>query len=275
MTADLHVHTAASDGNLTAGEVVQLALKLGLSTIAITDHDSVEGIAPALAAAQATRLRVIPGVELSASAGELDAHILGYFIDHTDPVLLEMLASLRASRFERAESMVAALRAGGYEVTIEQVVSLADPDGAIGRSHLARALVDGGQVSSVGEAFRELIGRDGRFYVSKPLATPREAVEMIRAAGGVAVLAHPGINGTAVLLDELIGYGLGGLEAYHTEHTPEQREHFARVAAERGLVATGGSDFHGPGSVSPVLGASRAPEGAVEALERLAGGKAS
>ena len=275
MTADLHVHTAASDGNLTAGEVVQLAWAMGLSTIAITDHDSVEGIAPALAAAAGTSLRVIPGVELSASVGQLDAHILGYFIDHTDPVLLEMLAALRASRFERAESMVAALRAAGYDVTIERVVALADPDGAIGRSHLARALVDSGQVSSVGEAFRELIGRDGRFYVSKPLATPREAIETIRAAGGVAVLAHPGINGTEVLLDELIGYGLGGIEAYHTEHTPEQREHFARVAADRRLVATGGSDFHGPGSVSAVLGASRAPEGAVEELERLAGRQTS
>lgn len=273
MTVDLHVHTAASDGNLTAAEVVELALASDLSAISVTDHDSVEGIAPALTAASGTSLRVIPGVELSSSAGDLDAHILGYFIDHTDVRLLAMLASLRVSRLARAESMVAALRAAGYKVTIEQVVALADPDGAVGRSHLARALVDTGQVGSVGEAFRDLIGRSGRFYVAKPLATPRQAIEVIRAAGGVAVLAHPGISGTESMLDELVACGLGGVEAYHVEHTPEQREHFARIASERGLVATGGSDFHGPGSASAILGASCAPDGAVRALEILAGRK--
>jgi predicted metal-dependent phosphoesterase TrpH len=136
---------------------------------------------------------------------------------------------------------------------------------------VARALVDSGQVDTIGRAFRELIGRNGRFYVCKPLATPRQAVETILAAGGVAVLAHPGINGTEVLLDELVACGLAGIEVYHTEHTAEQRTHFARVATERGLVATGGSDFHGPGSVSSTLGAPGVPDGVVEKLAALAG----
>lgn len=270
MTIDLHVHTAASDGNLTAEEVVALALKVGLSAIAVTDHDSVEGVAPALAAAAGTSLRVVPGVELSSSAGELDAHILGYFIDHTDRRLLSTLASLRSTRLVRAEAMVERLAAAGYEITIEQVMALADHHGAVGRSHVARALVDSGQVDTVARAFRELIGRGGRFYVSKPLATPKQAVETIRAAGGVAVLAHPGINGTEILLDELVAYGLGGIEVYHMEHTAEQRDHFARIAAERGLIATGGSDFHGPGSVSDTLAASEVPDDVVEDLAALA-----
>lgn len=270
MTIDLHVHTAASDGSLTAEEVVALALDVGLSAIAITDHDSVEGVSPALAAAVGTPLNVIPGVELSSSAGELDAHILGYFVDHDDEGLLSMLASLRATRLVRAEAMVERLSAAGYEITLGQVVALADHDGAVGRSHVARALVDSGQVDTVGQAFRDLIGRNGRFYVSKPLATPEQAVRTIRAAGGVAVLAHPGISGTEVLLDDLMACGLGGIEVYHVEHTPEQREHFARVASERGLLATGGSDFHGPGSVSGVLGAGGVPDGVVEELAALA-----
>lgn len=270
MAIDLHVHTTASDGNLTAQEVVALALGAGLDAIAITDHDSVDSVAPALAAARGTSLRVVPGVELSSSAGRLDAHVLGYFIDHTDAGLLEMLAGLRAARLVRARAMVEALRAAGYDITIEQVVALVDHDGAVGRSHVARALVDSGQVDSVGAAFRDLIGRQGPFYVSKPLATPLQAVETIVAAGGVAVLAHPGISGTESLLDELVAGGLAGLEVYHAEHTPEQRAHFERVAARLGLVATGGSDFHGPGSTSPALGAGGAPKAAVTELEALA-----
>jgi predicted metal-dependent phosphoesterase TrpH len=266
VTVDLHVHTTSSDGNRTSGQVVALALEAGLSAIAITDHDSVEGVEAALTAASVTPLRVVPGVELSASAGELDAHILGYFVDVADPTLLTMLAGLRATRLARAEAMVDALKAAGYVISIEQVVALAEHGGAVGRSHVARALVESGQVASVDEVFRTLIGRNGRFYVSKPLATPRQAVETIRAAGGVAVLAHPGINGTEVLLDELVACGLRGIEVNHPEHPTEQREHFARVAGERGLIATGGSDYHGPGSVSAVLGAAGAPDGVVEEL---------
>ncbi len=268
MTIDLHVHTTASDGSLTSAEVVVLALELGLGTIAITDHDSLEGVAPALEAASGTPLRVIPGVELSSSAGELDAHILGYFIDCTDPVLLDMLATLRATRLARARAMVDALTAAGFRITLDQVIALAD--GAVGRTHVARALVANGQVDSVGSAFRELIGRKGPFYIPKPVATPQRAVQTIRDAGGVAVLAHPGVSDTEVLLDDLIAAGLAGIEVYHVEHTAEQREHFARVASERGLIATGGSDYHGPDSVNGVLGAGGAPEGAAEELAAAA-----
>jgi predicted metal-dependent phosphoesterase TrpH len=132
VTIDLHVHTAASDGNLSAEEVVALALQVGLSVIAVTDHDSVEGVAPALCAAAGTHLRVVPGVELSSTAGDLDAHILGYFVDHTDPGLLSMLATLRATRLVRAEAMVQRLSAAGYDISIDQVVALAEHDGRSG-----------------------------------------------------------------------------------------------------------------------------------------------
>jgi len=271
MKADLHVHSTASDGALAPAALVALALDRGLDVLAIADHDSVEGVAPALEAARGTSLTLIPAVELSASDGGRDVHILAYFVDHEDPVLLARLADLRESRLRRARAMVEALREAGYGVTIDEVLELS-AGGAVGRSHIAAALVRAGHAETVSEAFRTLIGRDRPFYVRKDSRTPAEVVSTIREAGGLAVIAHPGVTRADVLIPSLVEAGLAGIEAYHADHTPQQRGQYAAMAKRLDLLATGGSDFHGPGAPNPSLGSVDLPSDAVEAL--LAAGSA-
>lgn len=270
MTVDLHVHTTASDGTLAPADVIARALELRLRAIAVTDHDSVEGLAAAIAAAAGTALEVVPGVELSAAtASAQDLHVLGYFIDHTDPTLRQALADLRERRVERAREMVEALRAAGYSVTLEGVFARAG-DAAVGRSHIARALVDAGDVESVERAFAELIGREGPYFIGKRLLSATGAVALIRGAGGVPVLAHPGVTRADSAIPELVEAGLGGLEAYHAEHTRSDRDRYANLAASMGLAVSGGSDFHGPGTKTCALGSGGCPDAAVEELRRRA-----
>lgn len=269
MTVDLHVHTTASDGLVTPSGVVAAALELGLKVVSVTDHDSVEGVPEAIEAARGSALEVLPGVELSVLADDgSDVHLLGYLIDHTDPTLLEALERLRSARFERAVAMVKALSDAGHEVDFDGVLEHA-AGGAVGRVHVARALVDAGSVDTIEEAFADLIGRQGPCYVRKASLSALEALELIHNAGGVAVLAHPGVNGESSLVP-LSGAGLDGVEAYHAEHTPAQRSHFAALAERFSLVVTGGSDFHGPGMRSAALGAGACPDAAVEALRERA-----
>lgn len=270
MPVDLHIHTTASDGTAAPSSVVRSALDAHLSTIAITDHDSVQGVDAALNAARGTTLSVLPGVELSATTdGEHDVHILGFLVRHGDTALLAALEDLRVRRLERAREMVDALAAAGYDVTIEGVLAHAGA-GAIGRSHIARALVDAGLVESVEQAFLELIGRQGRFFIQKRLLSAIEAIALIRAAGGVAILAHPGVTRCDEVIPDLVEAGLGGLEAYHAEHSQSDRDHYANLAARLDLVATGGSDYHGPHTKSGSLGAGRCPDSAVAALSQRA-----
>jgi predicted metal-dependent phosphoesterase TrpH len=269
MTVDLHVHTTASDGSVTPRDVVAAALDLGLRVISITDHDSVEGVAEALDAAEGTPLEVIPGVELSVHSEQgSDAHLLGYLIDHHDPALLAALERLREARVARAHAMVAALAQAGHAVDIDGVLERAG-NGAVGRVHIARALVAAGSAATIEEAFARFIGRDGPFYVAKAFFSPEEALALIHGAGGVAVLAHPGVSGEGPLVG-LVDAGLDGVEAYHAEHTVAQRAHFVSVARRFGLIVTGGSDYHGPGMRSAALGAGACPDRAVEALRRRA-----
>lgn len=269
MTVDLHIHTTASDGLLSPADVVAQALDLGLRVVSITDHDSIAGLDEACAAAEGTALEVIPGVELSVHApGGADAHILGYFVDHHDARLLAALSDLREARSDRAAAMVHALRAAGHSLSLDDVLGYSD-GGAVGRVHVARALVAARSVDTVEEAFAGLIGRDGPFYVRKALFLPGQALDAIHRAGGVAVLAHPGVSGEGPLVG-LVEEGLDGIEAYHADHSVPQRDHFASVARRFGLVVTGGSDFHGPGLRSADLGAGACPPGAVEALRERA-----
>jgi 3',5'-nucleoside bisphosphate phosphatase len=266
MSVDLHVHTTASDGLVAPADVVRAALDLGLNVIAITDHDSVAGVPEALAAAEGTPLEVLPGVELSVQApGGVEAHILGFLVDHTSGALATALHGLRNARRERARLMVESLRNGGHPIDLDRVLRHAGA-GAVGRVHVARALVEGGSVTSVEQAFSDLIGRRGPFYVHKRTLDAADALRVIHQAGGVAVLAHPGVSGEGALVP-LIEAGLDGVEAYHAEHTPAQRQHFESVAQRFGLVTTGGSDFHGPGMRSASLGSGDCPDGAVEALK--------
>lgn len=269
MAVDLHVHTTASDGLFSPSDVVRACLDLSLRAVAITDHDSVAGIAEALEAAEQTPLEVIPGVELSVLGPDgSDAHVLGFFVDHTSPAFISKLDTLRDARQARAELMIERLRRAGHDVDLAHVARHAGV-GAVGRVHVARALVDAGSVASVEQAFADLIGRQGPFYVHKDTLGVREAIDAIHSAGGVTVLAHPGVSGAGAL-DTLIEAGLDGIEAYHAEHSVEEAARYAAMARDRGLLTTGGSDFHGPNMRSAMLGSGGCPDAAVEALRERA-----
>ncbi len=265
MNADLHTHTTASDGTITPAGLVALALDRRVDVLSITDHDSVEGLAPAQAAAAGCDIRIVPGVELSAVHDGRDVHVLGYFVDAEDPRLLGHLTDLRAARLRRARGMVDALESAGYDVTLDEVLALSD-GGAVGRSHIARALVHKGHAETVADAFQRLIGRGRPFYVGKDVRSPQEVVEVIREAGGIPVLAHPAISRVDDLIEPLARHGLGGVEAYHADHSAAQRVELANVAARLGLLVTGGSDYHGPHAPNPDLGDVDLPSEAVESL---------
>lgn len=269
MSVDLHIHTTASDGLLTPTAVVEAALDLHLRFISITDHDTVAGLEEAMRAADDRGITVLTGVELSVRGpGDTDAHLLGYLFDHHSKALLDALSELRAARLERARLMVGRLAAAGHDIDLPHVLALAG-GGSVGRAHVARALVEAGSVSSMQQAFSQLIGRDGQFYVHKLTLSAADAVSTVHRAGGVAVIAHPGLGGEPALLP-LIEAGLDGIEALHSEHTASQRAHFTSVARRYDLVVTGGSDFHGPGLRSASLGAGGCPESAVEDLRHRA-----
>jgi len=259
MRFDLHLHTTASDGHLTAEQLVKAALSAGMDVIAVTDHDSVAAVAPAQDAAKGTSLRVLPGVELSSTHEGRDVHVLGFFVDCCDPAFLERLTQLREARMERAEGMISALKDAGYAITLDEVLELSD-GGAVGRSHIARALVGRGHTGSVSEAFADLLGRGRPFYRPKPVATPVEVVGLIREAGGLAVLAHPGVTQVDELIPHLVTAGLAGLEAFHGEHSAEDRDRYAELARDSGLIVTGGSDFHGATAPGCTLGGVEMPD---------------
>lgn len=270
MKADLHVHSCASDGSLAAAELVSLALERGLDVLAIADHDSVEGIASALDAAEGTGLVLVPAVELSAVDGGRDIHVLAYFVDHTSPSLLAYLEDLREARLHRAETMVAALNEAGLPIDLDGVLALSN-GGAVGRSHVARALVEAGHADTVGDAFSRLIGRGRPFYVRKDSRSPKDVLAAVLDSGAVPVLAHPGVSGATDLVPQLVAAGLRGVEAYHADHTPGQRDSLLALARRFGLLVTGGTDYHGPGAPNPDLGTAYVPESAVRALLEAGG----
>jgi predicted metal-dependent phosphoesterase TrpH len=247
-TVDLHLHTTASDGSLRPPQLVALALERGLRTIAVTDHDSTQGVDPALGAAAGSPLEVVPGVELNTDVPAGELHVLGYHLDHHDPALLERLSRMRASRLGRGEGMVQRLRDLGLDVSWERVQEIAGADGggAVGRPHVARALVERGYVADVREAFDRYIGNGGPAYVPREKMEPAEAVDIVRRAAGVPVLAHPAdVPDLDRVLPGLIEAGLAGLECYYGTYPPEVVSGLVGLARARGLVPTGGSDFHG------------------------------
>lgn len=253
MRIDLHTHTTASDGVLTPTELVELAAGRKIDVIGITDHDTVMGLPEAAAAAERFGVRVVAGIEFSAQHDDRVVHVLGYFVDADDEGLLRTLDEMQAERLDRVKRMVARLNELGYELTLDEV--LAQATGAIvARPHVARAMVARGYVSSVGDAFTpELIANGGRADVPRRQLTPSESIDAIRAAGGVPVIAHPGLAhhlGTHdpmpdELIEQLASAGLAGLEVDHPDHDPLTRERLRALADRLGLVATGGSDFHG------------------------------
>ncbi|GAW91533.1 PHP domain-containing protein [Calderihabitans maritimus] len=266
-TVDLHVHTTASDGTMTPTEVVEEALKLGLRGIAITDHDTTEGIEEACQAASGKSLLVIPGVEISTEWQEREVHLLGYWIDFKQEWFQAQLRVIREGRERRIKAMVQKLNSLGYPVSYSRVEELAG-EGSIGRPHVAQALVEKGYVADIGEAFEIFIGKGRPAYVPRMKLEPQEAVRLIIRAGGVPVLAHPGLIGDDALIPPLLEAGLRGLEASYPEHSPETESHYRELAAKYGLIATGGSDFHGY-LRGCHLGESGVPYKIIKVLEEL------
>jgi len=260
MEVDLHIHSTASDGGLTPEEVVRLATKKGLSVIAITDHDSVDGIAAALAAAEPfPSLRVIPGVEINTDIPNGEVHILGYFIDHENEELRHALETLRHSREIRARKMIAKLGELGIDVEWQRVQKLAG-GGSVGRPHLAQAMFEQGYVSSLQEAFTKYIGRRGPAYAERERLSPAEAVKLVVRAGGLAVIAHPAdIDSLEKLVAELKGVGLVGVEAYYNGYGRKTIHWLVHLANKYGLLTSGGSDFHGLGYDETPIGGIEVP----------------
>jgi predicted metal-dependent phosphoesterase TrpH len=265
---DLHLHTTASDGAFSPTQIVRMAREAGLRAIAITDHDSMGGVAEAVAAAAGTGLGVIPGVEISTDLLQGEAHILGYYLDARNPELMELLATLRKSRWERAQRMVEKLGALGMPVSWDRVADIAD-GGAVGRPHVARALMEAGHVSSVQDAFALYIGREGPAYVDRYRLAPVEVTQAVVRWGGLPVLAHPSfVVDLPALLSRLVPAGLVGLEAYYTGYPPEVTASLLRLARTNGLVGTGGSDFHGRSVVAgAMLGSVGVPYSVMEELQ--------
>ncbi len=256
---DLHTHSNASDGSFPPREVVRLAAERRLVALALTDHDTIDGLPEAMAAGQEFGIEVIPGVEISARHDSGSMHILGYFLDYRSEVLAGRLAVLQKARKDRNPQIIAKLNDLGLAVTMEQVERISG-GGQVGRPHIARALYEKGYVRSMQEAFDIYLGNNGKAYVSKFRFPPEEALAMIREARGIPVLAHPftlGLNTSATLrplLQELKALGLAGLECYYPEHSPVQEALYLALARELGLLITGGSDFHGDNKPEVSLG---------------------
>lgn len=269
MRIDLHTHTTASDGLLTPAALVAEAADHGVGLLAVADHDTTGAVDAALAAGRAAGIEVWPAVELSCDVETGEVHVLGYFIDYRRDWFQALLRRLRDGREKRAERMVERLIALGAPVDLQAVRALAD--GAIGRPHVARALVEAGHVASIHEAFDRYIGRGGPAYVERLKVTPAQAVEVIRAAGGLAVLAHPGWGQQDALIPDLVAAGLDGIEVYYPDHAPAQVEQYRALAARYGLLVTGGTDFHGGGLATRVpVGSQYVPESVVAPLREAA-----
>jgi predicted metal-dependent phosphoesterase TrpH len=243
MRIDLHTHTTASDGLLSPDALVALAHEAGVGVLAVADHDSTDGVDLATAAGARVGMDVIPAVEINTDDHESELHVLGYYLDHHQPWFQQFLQRLRDGRVNRAAKMVEKLNAMGISIDFTRVRALAA--GAVGRPHVARALVEAGAVGSTEEAFDQYLGRNGPAYVERMKLSPQEAVQVILQAGGIPVLAHPGWGVKDEMIPTLAQNGLEGLEAYYPDHTPVMVAHYLEVAQRFGLLVTGGTDFHG------------------------------
>lgn len=268
---DLHVHSTCSDGLDEVEEVVALAARAGLEGLALTDHDTFEGLDRARAAAEVHGLELVPGVEFSAELDGWSVHLLGLWVDPAEPVLVAEFARLRDERSDRAERIAARLGELGVPVSIERVRAIAG-SAPIGRPHLAAAVVEAGHAADEREVFDRWLRDGGPAHVPKHAVEPRRAVELLRAAGGVAVLAHPAIRGpegapvlTDAVIADLAAAGLDGLEVDHPDHPQPVRDRLRALAARLDLVVTGGSDHHGAAKPQRVGDATTTRE----AVERL------
>lgn len=268
---DLHLHTCCSDGSVAPEVIPSLAVEAGVEVVAITDHDTIDGVERAMHAAEKTEVEVIPGVELSTQAADMDLHILGYYIDWRNRALIEQMAFFREQRLQRARAMVERLNELGIDLRFETVLDVAG-GGAVGRPHIADALFREELTLSYEQAFALYIGYDGPAYLPKYDISPIEAVQIILNAGGIPVLAHPGTTGRDGLIPEMVRNGLMGIEVYHPMHAPPIREYYTHLARTYGILYTGGSDFHGEGRGKGWIGSEHVPRYVARALARRAHG---
>lgn len=244
---DLHTHSLKSDGSMTPTEVVEAAKAAGLAAIALSDHDTVDGLEEAIEAGKRLGVEVVPAIEFSVLS-KTETHILGYFIDYKNPELLQMLKEIVDLRIERNHVTCARLNELGFDITLDEVRALA-PNNFVGRAHFARVLMDRGYTSSVKEGFDKYMSVGKYAYCEKQRLSASDAVKLIAKCGGVSFLAHPHLtklpdDELKAFLIELKGYGLSGLEGYYTDYTPEMEIKYRSLAEELGMIYSGGTDFH-------------------------------
>ncbi len=276
MPIDLHTHSTASDGTEAPAVVMERAAEAGLDAVALTDHDTTIGWDDAASAARRLGLTLVPGIEVSCARGWQSIHLLAYLPDPTHPDLTAELEHARSSRDTRLDRMVARMAADGIPVTVESVRAEVEPGATAGRPHIADALVRAGVVAHRDEAFATVLGNDSPYYVSHYAPDPVRAVQVVRAAGGAAVVAHAwsATRGRVVadtVIEEMVDAGLTGLEVHHRDHTPEAVRHLTDLAAALGLVVTGSSDYHGEGKQNR-LGEFTTDPDALAAIEDVASG---
>jgi predicted metal-dependent phosphoesterase TrpH len=267
---DLHLHSTSSDGTLSPADVVALVHKRGLQGLALTDHDTIDGSPEARRAAEAVGLDFVEGCEFSCDVEGADVHLLAYLFDDRHEELTRALTASKERRIERGREMVRRLNGLGVEIEFAEVVREAT-GGAVGRPHVARALVASHAVGSVEEAFARYLKQGAAAYVPKVSLTSADAIALVRRAGGVAVLAHPGLYRGDGMIERLAAQGLGGVEVWHPKHTRDQVRRFEDAAMALGLVPTGGSDFHGHPGGDVVPGTEGV---SIEMLERLRAARA-
>jgi predicted metal-dependent phosphoesterase TrpH len=269
---DLHLHTVYSDSTYTPEALIRRAAGAGIDVIAVTDHDTVNGIAPAVEAAEQYNIEVIPAIELTAELNGLEIHVLGYFIDFLNEEFLETLKVLKEVRVQRVYKIIEKLKGLGVSLEVDTVLRMCHERGSVGRLHIARALVEAGYCRHTGEAFEKYIGDKGPAYVCGFRFKPAEVIRMIRnTAGGCCVLAHPYSLHKDELIPALVDEGIQGLEVYYPEHNASMTEHYKSMAEKYGLLVTGGSDCHGEAKPESKIGSVKVLYELVEKLKAASG----
>lgn len=271
MFADLHLHTCFSDGTFTPEEVVKRAEGMGFAAIALTDHDTVDGCARAGEACNDAGIEFIPACEITTEVDGHEMHMLGYCLDCSHARLLSELEKFQEIRRNRVREMVARLNGLGVELEEERVFRIADCDSP-GRPHIGRALVEKGVCKSVDEAFRRFLKSNKPAWVPKCKIGAADSIALIHEAGGVAVMAHPGLNRIDPCIPKLVEAGMDGIEVFHSRHSTPVSEHYSQMADEFGLLVTGGSDCHGMNKGEPLMGKVKLPYLHVEMLKNAAAG---
>ena len=257
---DLHLHTTASDGRLSPAQLVARATSAGLTTISVTDHDTVAALSEVTEVAAVAGIRVVSGIEITAVDEGRDVHMLGYFFDPDSAPLGSVLEHQRALRVARVREIGERLATLGMVIDVESVLlaAAARPGSSVGRPQVARELVRAGYVKSVQEAFDKWLATGRPAFISRTGPSPAVIVDAIHEAGGVASMAHPGVTRRDELIGPLAEHGLDAIEVYHSDHSPEDQQHYQRIARRRNLLVSGGSDFHGD---DPAMVPGRAKRG--------------